>query len=706
MDEADLQTSLVYSSRAFPIDKVLYIGPEGQRFTQVKSAFRTQDVLHLDPARNLSLSDAKDSNSVLLNDAIVLSNKTGIQTAYKCNNKSLSGLISPEKLRQYWRNLRVVEEYQVNTTTLDELLVAKEELALRLQNVNWIIIDALAAGQILSGALGFLQRVDGVVLRVLRQEPVDEELRFCSLPFVDKLLRGAGFTHGFRAPDMHAEFVLVGYFRDWRSRFNLEEKYKNELQADFLEQLRVKSDELDDLTRQIVETENDLAQAKSLLSESQKEIERLKAERESLFDRFGQHLENETTLNEQLNTKLDEVMAGVEAMGEKMTTAVDSVARIDGRVSNVSSQVDDAKYLQLTSFRRSRKGLMQSLTERANQLYASHEFKRSAELYQAILKDDTHNAWAMQGLAESLARMEYEKDENWYNLKNAEDIEATGKWDVTVRLYRKALRLDANISRVFNDTFLKGSPDAKNSGVSNPLFIVGCGHSGTSIMLRILGNHSKLMPIAKETATFLSPDSTVRFRLSKWDNQCLKAGSERWIEKTPPHIFQIQRFLHFRPHAQFILMLRDGRDVVCSLRKRQGYDAIGDRLERWVYDNKAGLPFWEHPQVKVVKYENLVESPIDTLRDVCTFLSLDFESEMLDYHKERASWYSQRKQRPKQISNHSDHNAFRNWQINQALFDGRGKWKTEMAESEKTAFKESEAQLLLERFGYAEGKNW
>ena len=62
----------------------------------------------------------------------------------------------------------------------------------------------------------------------------------------------------------------------------------------------------------------------------------------------------------------------------------------------------------------------------------------------------------------------------------------------------------------------------------------------------------------------------------------------------------------YRPEAQFILMLRDGRDVACSFKNRQVEEEFSKIVERWIYDNLAGLQYWNDSRVKVVKYENLV----------------------------------------------------------------------------------------------------
>lgn len=57
------------------------------------------------------------------------------------------------------------------------------------------------------------------------------------------------------------------------------------------------------------------------------------------------------------------------------------------------------------------------------------------------------------------------------------------------------------------------------------------------------------------------------------------------------------------------------------------------------------------------------------------------------------------------IKTHQDHKKMRNWQINQPLFDGRGRWNTDMTPTEKSIFK-AKAQEYLVQFGYAKDDIW
>ena len=292
----------------------------------------------------------------------------------------------------------------------------------------------------------------------------------------------------------------------------------------------------------------------------------------------------------------------------------------------------------------------------------------------------------------------------WYyqNLGNA--IAQMGSFKQSRACYTRAIQINPDeVKRYHDSLYIK--PCNSKQMVKKPIFIVGCGHSGTSIMLAILGYHSSFHSIPQESNLFMKSDREIRSTLHQWDRECIEAGKKRWIEKTPTHIFQIGKLSLHRPEAQFILMLRDGRDVACSLKARQPNALFSTMIDRWIYDNLAGLQYWDDSRVKVVKYENLVINPEKALRDVCEFLQEDYTSSIFDYHKTPRFWYSDKIQEPETHVGQAVHTQLRNWQINQPIFDGRGKWKTEMTEEEKVIFKDK-AQKYLEQFGYVESDSW
>ncbi len=234
--------------------------------------------------------------------------------------------------------------------------------------------------------------------------------------------------------------------------------------------------------------------------------------------------------------------------------------------------------------------------------------------------------------------------------------------------------------------------------VAPPCYIVGCGNSGTSVCLAILGAHSRIHAITYESHIGAHPNSSRMLKL--FDFMAIAYGKCRWVEKTPKNIYQIDKLLALRPHSKIIIMLRDGRDVAYSIRQRSGSFEKG--VKRWVKDNCAGRLYWGHPQVMVVKYEELVTAFENTVARMLNFIGEEYEPACREFHTQKKLFYADTLRKPSE--GERDHKLYRNWQINQPLFDGRGKWK-KLSIAEKKYFKEMAGQMLRE-CGYVDNDAW
>lgn len=113
-------------------------------------------------------------------------------------------------------------------------------------------------------------------------------------------------------------------------------------------------------------------------------------------------------------------------------------------------------------------------------------------------------------------------------------------------------------------------------------------------------------------------------------------GKQRWGEKTPRNSFWIDEIAGLFPGAQFIHIVRDGRD--------QAID-ISDSL-LWPYSVYAGAQLWQRYVAAVrdsarrlaadafieIRYEDLCAAPETVVRRLCDFLGVDFDAGMLAPH--------------------------------------------------------------------------
>jgi hypothetical protein len=132
-------------------------------------------------------------------------------------------------------------------------------------------------------------------------------------------------------------------------------------------------------------------------------------------------------------------------------------------------------------------------------------------------------------------------------------------------------------------------------------------------------------------------------------------GKSRWGDKRPTYFRNVEMLRALFPDAQFVHIVRDGRDCVASLKRmpwwqRDGRNAV-DAMAWWVEAvecarrAKKALPadsFYE------VRYEDLVADPQRELQALCAFLGEDFEKSMLESHvaaadlpeRQRLGWHA------------------------------------------------------------------
>lgn len=224
-------------------------------------------------------------------------------------------------------------------------------------------------------------------------------------------------------------------------------------------------------------------------------------------------------------------------------------------------------------------------------------------------------------------------------------------------------------------------------------FVVGTGRSGTTLLQAMLTSHSRL-DIPPETKFFQRHDpiasrfggdplpadrfeawledyfasqdwadvglrrSDVEARMRESDRSaaglCLallmawqaRSGKPRIGEKSPLHCKCVRRILEVFPHAKFIHIYRDPRDVAASMRRMEWTaGSLRDQARNWrkVLDEhlrlSAELPATVYTGVR---FESLVRQPESELRRLCAFLGETFEPTMLEFHTRTQSGFHER----------------------------------------------------------------
>ncbi|MFI7698367.1 sulfotransferase family protein [Nonomuraea sp. NPDC049480] len=214
-----------------------------------------------------------------------------------------------------------------------------------------------------------------------------------------------------------------------------------------------------------------------------------------------------------------------------------------------------------------------------------------------------------------------------------------------------------------------------------PVFVIGCPRSGTTMLQLMLHSHPR-MAVPPETrflvpayyrrrtwgdlritsrrralAQWIATDRSTKFRELKIDKEEFvrqavagpgslgsvigtafrmyadRFDKARWGDKRPSYVKQVDMLLRLFPDAQFIHLIRDGRDCVSSLKEMPWYTLDSfHAVSTWAEAIDAGgklkrtLPEDTYYELR---YEDLTDDPATELKKLCHFLEEDFAPSMI-----------------------------------------------------------------------------
>lgn len=212
----------------------------------------------------------------------------------------------------------------------------------------------------------------------------------------------------------------------------------------------------------------------------------------------------------------------------------------------------------------------------------------------------------------------------------------------------------------------------------------------------MIGVHSQGFLVPYETGLFLEKKDFIKAH-NYLINLKNKQNAEFIVEKTPTHLKNIPLILKTFVDTKSVVTIRDPRAVVASLNER--YKDFSKSLHRVVESLEFTLRATQ-AGAYLVHYERLITEPNKTLKMMCNFLGVNFETAMLDFHTQKIPWFGiENPHKPRSKRDGDDHVMHRAWQLRQPLFDNREKFRKLLSEYEQNLII-SKVSKISAKLGY------
>ena len=198
------------------------------------------------------------------------------------------------------------------------------------------------------------------------------------------------------------------------------------------------------------------------------------------------------------------------------------------------------------------------------------------------------------------------------------------------------------LKKIINPLIIKiGKQIEMNKFTRDPILIIACPRSGTTLLLSILSAHPHILTIKRQTYAFdkWGQNEKNEFKPIRLDRlyrelilHKIPRASIRWCEKTPKHIESIDKIISAFPNYKIIHIIRDGRDVVTSKHPKHQPDRYWVSVNRWVKDVSKGLVYSNYKNMYTMKYENLIGNYHHEIKKLLTFLGEEYRVEIKNWY--------------------------------------------------------------------------
>lgn len=262
---------------------------------------------------------------------------------------------------------------------------------------------------------------------------------------------------------------------------------------------------------------------------------------------------------------------------------------------------------------------------------------------------------------------------------------------------------------------------AAHRSEETPIIVGGCDRSGTTLLRAALDSHPDIAA-GPESWVFvykIKPDwlareygfdpafvrelhresgSLAQFIERFMDAYRSREGKPIWCEKSPRNILRLDWIWERFPKARVIHIVRDGRDVACSLRHHPKRKRVGDEyvqtninrpirqcIDHWVQYVSAGLKHRGDERYMEVRYEDLIADYESTTKRICAHCRVEWSPAILE-----------REARQQQRTDVEIVNP----EVRQPLYRSAvARWKRDLSDAEQ-ALCLKRAGHLLEALGY------
>jgi hypothetical protein len=157
--------------------------------------------------------------------------------------------------------------------------------------------------------------------------------------------------------------------------------------------------------------------------------------------------------------------------------------------------------------------------------------------------------------------------------------------------------------------------------------------------------------LARQIVTELGESQSTGDRLfaATMDEIRRMTGAALLVEQTPRNIFYAYHLLDTIPDAHVVHVMRDPRAVLASQKHRYQLRKLGGKnvplrevarlwlnyhpitmVRLWLAATREAVALLGHPRFSIVRYEDLVQEPRQTVETLCRELGLPFQPAMLD----------------------------------------------------------------------------